>query len=69
MVCGKCLKLSKSTKLATPEVKKKSDIYHGSPASTATATSGAAGSKSKSATLGNAGISKATKNPYAQYAR
>ncbi|KAK5990165.1 hypothetical protein PT974_08431 [Cladobotryum mycophilum] len=67
MVCGKCLKLSKSTKLATPEVKKRSDMYHGSPA-----TSSVTGSKS--ATLGNTGVSKnkllskAAKNPYAQYA-
>ncbi|PTB67331.1 hypothetical protein BBK36DRAFT_1116336 [Trichoderma citrinoviride] len=67
MVCGKCLKLTKSTKLATPEVKKKSEMYYGSPASAK------AGSSSKSATLGNTGVSKskllskAAKNPYAQY--
>ncbi|KAH6610419.1 hypothetical protein Trco_000439 [Trichoderma cornu-damae] len=66
MVCGKCLKLTKSTKLATPEVKKKSEMYHGSPATTKA-------SGSQSATLGNAGVSKskllskAAKNPYAQY--
>ena len=52
MVCGKCLKLTKSTKLATPEVKKKSEMYYGSPASAK------AGSSSKSATLGNTGVSK-----------
>ncbi|KAG8166243.1 hypothetical protein KVR01_004795 [Diaporthe batatas] len=65
MVCSKCLKLSKGTTLATPGVKKKSEMYHGSPAS----------SSSKSATLGQTGIgkskllSKNAKNPYAQYAR
>lgn len=53
MVCGKCLKLQKSTKLATPEVKKKSEMYYGSPASTKA-------SGSKSATLGNTGVSKVT---------
>ncbi|EHK47989.1 hypothetical protein TRIATDRAFT_142817 [Trichoderma atroviride IMI 206040] len=66
MVCSKCLKLTKSTKLATPEVKKKSEIYYGSPASSKA-------SGSKSATLGNTGVSKskllskAAKNPYAAY--
>ncbi|KAK0736992.1 microtubule-associated protein [Apiosordaria backusii] len=67
MVCGKCQKLS-STTLATPGVKKKSEMYYGSAASSA-----AASSSSKSATLGQNGISKskllskAAKNPYAQY--
>ncbi|KAK3996081.1 microtubule-associated protein CRIPT-domain-containing protein [Cladorrhinum sp. PSN332] len=64
MVCAKCQKLTKTT-LATPGVKKKSEMYHGSPASSS--------SSSKSATLGQTGISKskllskAAKNPYAQY--
>ncbi|CAI0653130.1 hypothetical protein CGCF415_v009448 [Colletotrichum fructicola] len=65
MVCAKCQKLGKGgTTLATPSVKKKSEIYHGS------ATSSASSSK---ATLGSTGIgkskllSKAAKNPYAQY--
>ena len=53
MVCAKCQKLSRGTTLATPEVKKKSEIYHGSPAS----SSKAAGT-SKSATLGQTGIGK-----------
>ncbi|KAK1769267.1 microtubule-associated protein CRIPT-domain-containing protein [Phialemonium atrogriseum] len=66
MVCNKCQKLSKTT-LATPGVKKKSDIYHGSPASSSST------SEKKSATLGQTGISKSkllsksAKNPYAQY--
>ncbi|OLN83674.1 Cysteine-rich PDZ-binding protein [Colletotrichum chlorophyti] len=67
MVCTKCQKLGKSasTTLATPSVKKKSEIYHGSSSSSS--------SSSTKATLGSTGIgkskllSKAAKNPYAQY--
>ena len=51
MVCSKCQKLSKKTTLATPEVKKKNDIYHGS--ATSSKGSGKAGT-----TLANAGVSK-----------
>lgn len=54
MVCSRCQKASKSTTLATPNVKKKSEIYYGSPAG-----SSKSGDKSKtSATLGNNGIGK-----------
>jgi hypothetical protein len=54
MVCAKCQKLSKSTALATPAVKKKSEMYYGSPA-----VSSKSGDKTKtSATLGNNGIGK-----------
>jgi hypothetical protein len=54
MVCAKCQKLSKSTTLATPAVKKKSEMYYGSPAG-----SSKSGDKTKtSATLGNNGIGK-----------
>ncbi|KAK0646440.1 cript family protein [Cercophora newfieldiana] len=66
MVCAKCQKLNKTT-LATPGVKKKSEMYYGSSASSSS------GDK-KPATLGQNGISKskllskAAKNPYAQYA-
>ncbi|EAQ90998.1 hypothetical protein CHGG_02933 [Chaetomium globosum CBS 148.51] len=66
MVCAKCQKLNKTT-LATPGVKKKAEMYYGSAASAS--SSGA----KKSATLGQTGISKskllskAAKNPYAQY--
>ncbi|KAK3302168.1 microtubule-associated protein CRIPT-domain-containing protein [Chaetomium strumarium] len=66
MVCAKCQKLNKTT-LATPGVKKKSEMYYGSPASSSTSTG------KKSATLGQTGISKSkllsktAKNPYAQY--
>lgn len=89
MVCAKCQKLNKTT-LATPGVKKKSEMYYGSAAS-----SSSSAAKTKSATLGQTGISKvciqtiktwrcitsdyqltrsqskllskAAKNPYAQY--
>ena len=66
MVCAKCQKLNKTT-LATPGVKKKAEMYYGSPASSSSA------SGKKSTTLGQTGISKskllskAAKNPYAQY--
>lgn len=55
MVCAKCQKLSKKTELATPSVKRKNDLYYGSPASTSARSS----DKSKtSATLGNNGVGK-----------
>ncbi|MCJ1357216.1 MAG: hypothetical protein MMC33_007212 [Icmadophila ericetorum] len=67
MVCAKCQKLLAKTELATPGVKRKSEMYYGSPASSST-------DKSKtSATLGKTGIgkskllSKGAKNPYAAY--
>ncbi|KAF3770481.1 hypothetical protein M406DRAFT_245833 [Cryphonectria parasitica EP155] len=65
MVCAKCQKLAKGTTLATPGVKKKSEMYHGSPA----ASSSAAASSSKSASgIGKSKLlSKNAKNPYAQY--
>ena len=55
MVCSKCQKLTKSTSLATPGVKKKNEMYYGSPASSSSKT----GDKTKtSATLGNNGVGK-----------
>ncbi|KAJ9151777.1 hypothetical protein NKR23_g2842 [Pleurostoma richardsiae] len=72
MVCAKCQKLSKGTTLATPAVKKKSEMYYGSPASASSSSRGSGGA-TKSATLGQTGIgkskllSKNAKNPYAQY--
>ncbi|KAI9801088.1 MAG: hypothetical protein M1833_002956 [Piccolia ochrophora] len=70
MVCAKCQRLSKSTELATPAVKRKNDMYYGSPASSSSKT----GDKTKSsATLGSTGVgkskllSKGAKNPYAAY--
>ena len=53
MVCSKCQRLSKSTTLATPNVKKKSEMYYGSPAGSSQSVD-----KSKSATVGNNGIGK-----------
>lgn len=49
MVCAKCLKHLKSTTLATPAVKKKTELYYGS---TATSTG------KTSATVGVNGVSK-----------
>ncbi|MCJ1298732.1 hypothetical protein MMC08_001522 [Hypocenomyce scalaris] len=58
MVCAKCQKLSKKTELATPGVKRKNDMYYGSPATTSAGSS----DKSKtSATLGNNGVEQAAK--------
>lgn len=57
MVCAKCQKLSKGTTLATPAVKKKSELYYGSPATTSSTASGA-----KSTTLGHNGVSKVRLN-------
>lgn len=56
MVCTKCQKKLKSTELATPGVKRKNDMYYGSPSTTLGGSSAAKGT-SKS-TLGNTGIGK-----------
>ena len=53
MVCAKCQKKLKSTELATPGVKRKNDMYYGSPASTL-----GGGSATGKATLGTSGVSK-----------
>ncbi|KAJ5194717.1 uncharacterized protein N7498_008155 [Penicillium cinerascens] len=72
MVCTKCQKKLKTTELATPGVKRKNDMYYGSP-STTLGGSSAGAAKAKS-TLGNMGIGKSkllsskAKNPYAAYA-
>lgn len=55
MVCSKCQKKLKATELATPGVKRKNDMYYGSPSSTL--GGGADKGKSK-ATLGATGIGK-----------
>lgn len=52
MVCSKCQKKLKSTELATPGVKRKNEMYYGSPSSTL-----GGGDKGK-ATLGATGIGK-----------
>ena len=54
MVCARCEKLQKTTHLATPGVKRKNDIYLGSP----TAASTASGKTKSSATLGSTGVTK-----------
>lgn len=54
MVCGKCQKKLKKTELATPGVKRKNDMYYGSPSSTL----GGGGDAKSKPTLGNTGISK-----------
>ena len=59
MVCAKCQKLIKPTSLATPGVKKKNEMYYGSPAGSKTSSSSSGASKS-SATLGQTGIGKVT---------
>ncbi|OJD16163.1 hypothetical protein AJ78_03652 [Emergomyces pasteurianus Ep9510] len=72
MVCTKCQRKLKKTELATPAVKRKNDMYYGSPSSTV-GGGGDAKSKSSSVTLGNSGISKnkllssKAKNPYSAY--
>lgn len=55
MVCTKCQKKLKTTELATPGVKRKSEMYYGSPA---TSTSGGSSADRTKATLGNTGIGK-----------
>ena len=77
MVCAKCAKLTKPTSLATPGVKKKNEMYYGSPAGSKTAASKAGASAYTttkiSATIGQNGIGKSkllgagAKNPYAAY--
>ncbi|KAL4931914.1 cysteine-rich PDZ-binding protein [Aspergillus undulatus] len=83
MVCAKCQKKLKSTELATPGVKRKSEMYYGSP-STVSGSGGAGGTGTSASTkggaasafkptLGNTGVSKnkllssKAKNPYAAY--
>lgn len=55
MVCAKCQKALKATELATPSVKRRSEIYYGSPA---TASKTAVDKGKTSATLGNSGVGK-----------
>ena len=54
MVCAKCQKTIKQTELATPAVKRKNEMYYGSPA----------GDKNKATLSG--GISKVGFNVFAQ---
>lgn len=72
MVCAKCTKALKPTALATPTVKRKSEIYHGSASSSASKSTSTSTTKTSS-TLNHAGIGKSkllsagAKNPYAIY--
>lgn len=71
MVCVKCAAKSNPTSLATPYVKRKSELYYGSSASSSASSKD---KSTKSATVGNTGIGKSkllgksAKNPYAAYA-
>ena len=58
MVCAKCQKLQKNTELATPGVKRKNELYYGSPASS---TNGGGEKGKTSATLGSNGVGKVRK--------
>lgn len=54
MVCSKCAKKLKSTQLATPDVKRRSEMYYGS-----SSTNTGSNDKTKGkATLGSTGIGK-----------
>jgi hypothetical protein len=55
MVCSKCQKKLKSTELATPGVKRKNDMYYGSPSSS---LGGGVDKGKAKATLGATGIGK-----------
>ncbi|KAI4110450.1 MAG: hypothetical protein LQ339_001315 [Xanthoria mediterranea] len=67
MVCAKCQKL-KSTSLATPAVKKKNEMYYGSPAGSAGRVEKSSASNGSAAAGKSKLLSKSAKNPYAQYA-
>lgn len=58
MVCAKCQKKLKATELATPGVKRKSEMYYGSPSSTLGGGGDAKAKSGKGPTLGNTGVSK-----------
>jgi hypothetical protein len=60
MVCAKCQKLNNTT-LVTPGVKKKNEMYYGSPASSSNST------EKKPATLGQNGISKVWQRHHRQH--
>ncbi|KAL4807538.1 PDZ-binding protein [Aspergillus unguis] len=79
MVCAKCQKKLKSTELATPGVKRKSEMYYGSPSTSlggggsGSGSGGTAAMNKSKPTLGSTGVSKnkllssKAKNPYAAY--
>lgn len=57
MVCTKCQKKLKATELATPGVKRKNEMYYGSPSTTLGGGSASASAKGKP-TLGATGVGK-----------
>ena len=63
MVCAKCQKKLKSTELATPGVKRKSEMYYGSPATTVGGGGDATSKVKGKATMGNTGVGK-VRYPY-----
>ncbi|KAK2879517.1 hypothetical protein FQN49_000791 [Arthroderma sp. PD_2] len=73
MVCSKCQKKVAKTELATPAVKRKSEMYYGSHLASSGGGGTSGGDSKKSATLGNTGVSKnkllskKAQNPYAAY--
>ena len=60
MVCIKCQKVQKKTELATPGVKRKNDMYYGSPA-TSVPSGSSVGKNKTSATLGHNGVGKVSR--------
>ena len=60
MVCIKCQKILQKTELATPSVKRRNDMYYGSPA-TSVPSGSSAGKNKASVTLGHNGIGKVSR--------
>lgn len=58
MVCAKCQKKLKATELATPGVKRKNEMYYGSPSTTLGGGSSAGSAAKGKSTLGTAGVGK-----------
>lgn len=58
MVCAKCQKKLKATELATPGVKRKNEMYYGSPSTTLGGGSGAGSAAKGKSTLGATGVGK-----------
>ncbi|KAL2829144.1 PDZ-binding protein [Aspergillus cavernicola] len=58
MVCAKCQKKLKQTELATPSVKRKNEMYYGSPSTSL----GGGGGSSGAGAGGGAGTATASKN-------
>lgn len=60
MVCAKCQKKLKATELATPGVKRKNEMYLGSPSTTlgGGSSAGSAASTKGKPTLGATGVGK-----------